>query len=327
MTWFKVCDQSTFHPKVMAAGNEAWGAFTRMGSYSAAHNTEGKVMPTIATSIASKKVLQKLIEVGLLHFEDGQYIIHDYLDYNPTAEQVRSKREARAEAGRKGGLNSAQAKQKSKGQAIASTNDEAKSNPDPTRPTLSYDNEPPNPHSNASGQGEASVVGKERDEYSVHGDPFDPTIGIPGPGKMAKAETMEQYIKRQLKEHPECEQFIANQVRNGKPRSIVPFTATLWRNLEANNYEMSEDNFPSRQSDNPVENVPSFDHAGRPVSFVNGESTLPLAGYPCRDGFLYLREWNPKFPTEHRIDNRAREEARVMAQLRLNGPDTTQVMQ
>jgi hypothetical protein len=131
MSWFKIDDQSAFHPKVMAAGNEAWGAFCRMGAYSSAHLTEGFIPVSIAMAITTRKVVVKLIEAGLLHESPGGYDIHDYLVYNPTAEAEKAKRQARAEAGRKGGLHSSQAKQQAKGQAIASANGEAKFNPVP----------------------------------------------------------------------------------------------------------------------------------------------------------------------------------------------------
>lgn len=136
MSWFKVDDQSPFHPKVLAAGNEAWGAFCRMGAWSSAHRREGYISEGGAATITTKKVLQRLMDAGLLHKEEGGYRLHDYLDYNPTADQDKAKRDARAEAGRKGGLNSAQAKQQAKAQAIASTYAEqnGKQNPTPTRP-------------------------------------------------------------------------------------------------------------------------------------------------------------------------------------------------
>ncbi len=164
MSWFKIDDNSTFHPKIIQAGNEAWGAFCRMGAYSSAHLTEGFIPAAIALTIAPKKVLAKLIECRLLDASPEGYCIHDYLKYNPSAAEVQSKREARSEAGRKGGLNSSQAKQQAKGQAIASANTQSKINPDPTRPLPSVLSEHKDARRGVQESGEDT-------------DPYDPTGG------------------------------------------------------------------------------------------------------------------------------------------------------
>ena len=43
MSWFKLDDKSTFHRKVVAAGNAAWGAFCRLGTHSSDQGTDGVV--------------------------------------------------------------------------------------------------------------------------------------------------------------------------------------------------------------------------------------------------------------------------------------------
>lgn len=88
MSWYKVDDQSTFHPKVVLAGNECWGAMTRFGSYSSAYLTNGFVPQNIALSICSEAVIDRLVDVNLLDICDGGYAIHDYLDYNPSKDAV-----------------------------------------------------------------------------------------------------------------------------------------------------------------------------------------------------------------------------------------------
>lgn len=62
MTWFKIDDRSHHNPKVLAAGNEAWGAFCRAGAWSAENLTDGAVPSAVASIIAPKKIWKKLLD-------------------------------------------------------------------------------------------------------------------------------------------------------------------------------------------------------------------------------------------------------------------------
>ena len=53
--------------------------------------------------IASQEEIDRLIEVGLLDLDGDSYCVHDFLDYNPAAAQVRKLRKERAKAGAIGG--------------------------------------------------------------------------------------------------------------------------------------------------------------------------------------------------------------------------------
>jgi hypothetical protein len=133
MSWFRLDDQGAFHAKVVAAGNEAYGAWCRAGQWSSAHLTEGRIPREIALAIAPLRVWKRLDGArgtsasGLVEFVGGDIQIHDYLDYNPTADEELAKRASRSAAGRAGGQKSAarrqanaQAKGQAKAQAIAS---------------------------------------------------------------------------------------------------------------------------------------------------------------------------------------------------------------
>lgn len=120
MSWFKVDDQSAFHAKVVAAGNAAWGALVRMGAHCANHGTDGLVSKDIAHVIGSSEEIARLLATGLLEQVEGGYLIHDYLEWNISAEQARKLRNKRAKAGKAGGIKSA-----AKRQASASANIEA----------------------------------------------------------------------------------------------------------------------------------------------------------------------------------------------------------
>lgn len=111
--WGKLDDKFWSHRKVLAAGNEATGAFVRMLSYCCDHGTEGKVEPPVAWMIGCANTLAivaKLVEVGLLDpTEGGGWMVHDFAVYNPTATAMAKRREEvsekRREAGKRGAQN------------------------------------------------------------------------------------------------------------------------------------------------------------------------------------------------------------------------------
>lgn len=95
MPWVKLDDQLWANPKVVAAGNEATGAYCRMLSYCGAQLTDGHVEDSVAKFIGKPMVLKKLDEHGFVEKSGSGLVIPDYLDYNPTKEKAE---EERAEA-------------------------------------------------------------------------------------------------------------------------------------------------------------------------------------------------------------------------------------
>jgi hypothetical protein len=93
MAWFKLDDQGAFHPKVMKAGNEAYGAWCRAGQWCMQHLTDGRIPVETAHAIAPPRAWQRLIAAGLVVLDGDEYEIHDFLKYNPSAAQVRAERE------------------------------------------------------------------------------------------------------------------------------------------------------------------------------------------------------------------------------------------
>src|SRR5437763_2842378 len=108
MSWFKVDDGLAFHAKVVQAGNPAIGLWVRAGSWSAQQLTNGFIPEQIALTLGTKSQVAALLAAGLWVLSDGGYQIHDYLSYNPTADEVRAeqarKHEAKVKAGRAGGV-------------------------------------------------------------------------------------------------------------------------------------------------------------------------------------------------------------------------------
>lgn len=94
MAWFKVDDNAAFHPKIVRAGNAAFGAWIRLGAYCAAQLTDGFIPEQVARMIATKRELDTLAICGLLRDDSGGFLIHDYLEYQPSRDHVLAEREA-----------------------------------------------------------------------------------------------------------------------------------------------------------------------------------------------------------------------------------------
>jgi hypothetical protein len=105
MAWFALDDGFDTHPKVRKAGNAAVGLFVRLGVHATRHLTEGHLDGDIVRRYGTEPNVRKLIAVGMLHGHghdclrcpqpaDGDFVIHDYLDYNKSRAQIEAAREA-----------------------------------------------------------------------------------------------------------------------------------------------------------------------------------------------------------------------------------------
>ena len=103
MSWVKLDTLTIGHPKVMQAGYRGWCMYVAGLCYSGTHLTDGfiphQAVPTIALDLPHPKAVARLlVDVGLWEEAEGGYVIHDYLDYQRSREQV--KRERSLNAGR-----------------------------------------------------------------------------------------------------------------------------------------------------------------------------------------------------------------------------------
>lgn len=103
MSWFKVDDTAHAHPKLLRAGNAALGLWMRAGAYAAQHLTEGAIPGVVAQLYGTAPQVRKLVDAGLWHAHGhqctrcaqppaGDYVMHDYLIYNPTRAKVEGDR-------------------------------------------------------------------------------------------------------------------------------------------------------------------------------------------------------------------------------------------
>lgn len=111
MVWFRVDDTLAFHRKALAAGNSALGVWVRAGAQSGHELTEGRVSTDLALAIGSRADIRRLVTAGLWHQPghdcpdcppiDNGYVYHDWLQANPSAEQVKAERAAAADRQRR----------------------------------------------------------------------------------------------------------------------------------------------------------------------------------------------------------------------------------
>lgn len=113
MPWFNVDDSAHGHPKIIRAGNAAFGLWARCGSYVAQHLTDGIVPGPVAEMYGSAPQIKKLVSVGLWHASGhgcascpqpgpGDFYMHDYTSNgNPMRAEVLAKRARAAEKKRR----------------------------------------------------------------------------------------------------------------------------------------------------------------------------------------------------------------------------------
>lgn len=130
MSWFRCDDALGNHPKVMSLDEKllpAMGLWVMCGVYSAKHLTDGFVPRKVVRMYGGDRLAKDLEKAGLFRPAEGGWVLHDYLDWNPSKEQVLKVRADRQAAGQAGGLASGQAR----AQANASAPPQAKPNPVP----------------------------------------------------------------------------------------------------------------------------------------------------------------------------------------------------
>lgn len=97
MAWFKVDDGLDTHEKVEETSLAATGLWVRAGSYAARHLTDGFVphrwfRKRVPRRRERERLIAELVRERRLVSEDGGFRLNDYLDYNPSREQVEAER-------------------------------------------------------------------------------------------------------------------------------------------------------------------------------------------------------------------------------------------
>lgn len=154
MTWVRLEGGFTTHPKIAKVGLVGGWVFVEGMCYAAEHRTDGflpvEAIPRLLTSLTGVAVIEdsrragklrrtkpadqidwpaRLVAAGLWEVVPGGYQIHNYLQRNPSREELEDLSDTRREAGRRGGVQSGvvrRLKQGSKGQANSEANVEAR---------------------------------------------------------------------------------------------------------------------------------------------------------------------------------------------------------
>jgi hypothetical protein len=142
MAWAKIDDGWWAHPKVMVLSLAASGLWARALSWSC-HQRKDVIPPRFLDMVeADTSHADELVEVGLWHPVDGGWLIHEWDQY-----QGQSLSEKRADAGRKGGKRSGEARRnEASGKQKKQTdeaNDEAGALPVPSLPDQDLNPSPP----------------------------------------------------------------------------------------------------------------------------------------------------------------------------------------
>lgn len=112
MSWGKVDDKLHAHLKAQRAG-EAMALWVMALSWTSAYLTNGfvpKDQPSRLLGKSGSKMAATLVRVGLWELAEDGFRFHDYLDHNPSAEEVHQKRTATSHARKLAGKRGAEAR-------------------------------------------------------------------------------------------------------------------------------------------------------------------------------------------------------------------------
>lgn len=102
MAWARLDDGFFGHPQTIRIWNQSPGAvglLVRMISFCAKYETDGFVSLDSVSMLSSVQQdrdaqIAVLVSQGALHEHEDGFVVSDYLDYNPSREQIQEKREA-----------------------------------------------------------------------------------------------------------------------------------------------------------------------------------------------------------------------------------------
>ena len=186
MSWVKIDDQMSDHPKLIVAGPvAAWFWMCGM-CYCARYLTDGFVPLGQVRKMADMdhdplELAEKLVATGLWERTDGGFNVHDYLDYNPSREEVIAARGARMEAGRRGGRRSAANKQKA-------TDIQANAQADAQASAQANAQAQPQANAQASAQADAQASAQAKVKQNSTPSPSPVPFPVPKPKTPAKQE-------------------------------------------------------------------------------------------------------------------------------------------
>lgn len=103
MGWVKVDDGFYDHPKFLNLSLAEIGLRSAALAYANRHLTDGRIPSGWVKRMGGARQASALVDAGLWLRDDEGYVIHDYLDWQRSADQVRELSAKRAAAGKRGG--------------------------------------------------------------------------------------------------------------------------------------------------------------------------------------------------------------------------------
>jgi hypothetical protein len=99
-TYIKVHDGMPDHPKVDGLSDKAFRLLVESWCWCSRHLTDGRIPAATWRKRGSPKARKELLDAGLVEqADDGAFVMHDYLEHQRSAEQVKHAREAKGRGG------------------------------------------------------------------------------------------------------------------------------------------------------------------------------------------------------------------------------------
>jgi hypothetical protein len=105
-TYVRLHDGFDEHPKVSGLSDKAFRTYVEALCYASRNLTDGAISFATSKKLATPRVWRALTAAGLVEEVNSggvSYVIHDYLEHQRSADQVKQYKEAKREAGRLGG--------------------------------------------------------------------------------------------------------------------------------------------------------------------------------------------------------------------------------
>jgi len=106
MSWARLDDGFIDHPKMVGLRLELVGLWARGLGYCGRHLTDGAIRRAVLPQLTglslsrAARLADELVKAGLWENAGSDYLVHDYLDWNPSRREVLEERERRSLAGR-----------------------------------------------------------------------------------------------------------------------------------------------------------------------------------------------------------------------------------
>jgi hypothetical protein len=138
MTWLKLDDQFHRHEKIAPLSDRAFRLHVTVLLECSAKLTDGKLperllqfLPRAPRGKTLSRVVDELLGSGVWERIGTDIVVHDFLDWNPSAAKVSELREKRSAAGRSGGKRSASKRQANAKQLLEQTGSKPEAKPNP----------------------------------------------------------------------------------------------------------------------------------------------------------------------------------------------------